>query len=77
MEAAIDEAAPESNLRADRTNEDPSGPVPIDNKELEDMDNLPPPDVIAQEIVEDLEAALAEFAAVAESLAPVADEPTP
>ncbi len=36
---------------------------------LEDMDNLPPPEVIAQEIVEDLEAALAEFAAVAESLA--------
>ena len=33
------------------------------------MDNLPPPDVIAQEMVEDLEAALAEFAAVAESLA--------
>jgi type I restriction enzyme M protein len=36
---------------------------------LEDMDNLPPPDVIAQEIVEDLEAALSEFAAIAESLA--------
>ncbi len=33
------------------------------------MDNLPPPEVIAQEIVEDLEAALAEFTAVAESLA--------
>jgi len=38
---------------------------------LEDTDNLPPPDVIAQEIVEDLEAALAEFSAVAESLARV------
>ena len=38
------------------------------DESLEDMDNLPPPDVIAQEIVEDLEAALAEFAAVAESL---------
>jgi type I restriction enzyme M protein len=36
---------------------------------LEDMDNLPLPEVIAQEIVEDLEAALAQFAAVAESLA--------
>jgi type I restriction enzyme M protein len=36
---------------------------------LEDIDNLPPPEVIAQEIVEDLEAALAEFAAIAESLA--------
>jgi type I restriction enzyme M protein len=35
---------------------------------LEDTDNLPPPEVIAQEIVEDLEAALAEFAAVARSL---------
>ncbi len=40
------------------------------DESLEDMDNLPPPDVIAQEIVEDLEAALAEFAAVAESLGP-------
>ena len=40
------------------------------DESLEDMDNLPPPDVIAQEIVEDLEAALAEFSAVAESLGP-------
>lgn len=32
---------------------------------LEDTENLPPPDVIAAEIVEDLEAALAEFAEVA------------
>jgi type I restriction enzyme M protein len=32
------------------------------------MDDLPPPDVIAQEIVEDLEAALTEFAQIAESL---------
>ena len=38
------------------------------DESLEDLDNLPPPEVIAQEIVEDLEAALAEFAAVAESL---------
>jgi type I restriction enzyme M protein len=36
---------------------------------LEDAESLPPPEVIAQEIVEDLEAALAEFGAVAESLA--------
>jgi type I restriction-modification system DNA methylase subunit len=35
---------------------------------LEDLDNLPPPEVIAQEIVEDLEAALTEFAAIAASL---------
>lgn len=39
------------------------------DESLEDMDNLPSPDVIAREIVEDLEAALAEFAAIAESLA--------
>ncbi len=38
------------------------------DESLEDTDNLPPPDVIAAEIVEDLEAALAEFAAIAESL---------
>ena len=32
------------------------------------LDNLPPPEVIAQEIVEDLEAALSEFAQIAQSL---------
>jgi type I restriction enzyme M protein len=32
------------------------------------MDNLPSPDVIAREIVEDLTAALAEFEAVATTL---------
>lgn len=36
--------------------------------DLEDGDKLQPPDVIAQEIVEDLQAALDEFAAVAEAL---------
>jgi type I restriction enzyme M protein len=36
---------------------------------LEDTDNLPSPDVIAQEIVDDLQAALLEFSAVAEQLA--------
>jgi type I restriction enzyme M protein len=35
---------------------------------LEDSDNLPAPEIIAREIVEDLQAALAEFAAVAERL---------
>ena len=35
---------------------------------LEDLDNLPSPDVIAREIVEDLTAALAEFEAVASAL---------
>jgi type I restriction enzyme M protein len=38
------------------------------DESLENMDNLPPPAVIAQEIVEDLEAALAEFAAIADAL---------
>ncbi len=35
---------------------------------LADADALPPPEVIAREIVEDLEAALTEFAAIAEAL---------
>jgi type I restriction enzyme M protein len=38
------------------------------DESLEDLDNLPSPDVIAREIVEDLSAALAEFEAVAASL---------
>ena len=41
------------------------------------MDNLPPPDVIAQEIVEDLEAALAQFSAVAASLGGEQKAPDP
>ena len=36
---------------------------------LEDTENLPAPEVIAQEIIEDLEAALTEFTAVADALA--------
>ena len=36
---------------------------------LADSDNLPPPDVIAQEIVEDLEAALEQFRLIASDLA--------
>lgn len=35
---------------------------------LEDLDNLPAPEIIAREIVEDLTAALEEFAAVADAL---------
>jgi len=35
---------------------------------LEDLDNLPAPDILAREIVDDLTAALAEFAAVADAL---------
>jgi type I restriction enzyme M protein len=38
------------------------------DESLEDMDNLPPPEVIAQEIIDDLEAALVEFSAIAASL---------
>jgi len=38
------------------------------DESLEDTDNLPSPGVIAAEIVEDLEAALAEFTELAESL---------
>jgi type I restriction enzyme M protein len=38
---------------------------------LEDAENLPAPEVIAQEIVEELQAALSEFAAIADALAEV------
>jgi type I restriction enzyme M protein len=38
------------------------------DESLEDLDNLPSPDIIAREIVEDLLAALAEFEAVAAAL---------
>ena len=38
------------------------------DESLEDLDNLPSPDVLAREIVEDLSAALAEFEAVATAL---------
>ena len=38
------------------------------DESLEDSANLPPPDILAQEIVEDLEAALNEFAQIADSL---------
>lgn len=37
---------------------------------LADSDNLPPPGVIAQEIVEDLQAALEQFRLIAGDLAP-------
>jgi type I restriction enzyme M protein len=44
---------------------------------LEDLDNLPAPEIIAREIVEDLTAALAEFEAVAAALeASAADRTT-
>lgn len=41
---------------------------------LEDLDNLPAPEIIAREIVEDLQAALLEFAAVADALEAAAGE---
>jgi type I restriction enzyme M protein len=44
------------------------------DESLEDSDNLPPPEVIAQEILEDLEAALAEFSAIAANLTPQPEE---
>jgi hypothetical protein len=37
------------------------------DKSLEDSDDLPPPDVLAQEIADDLQAALEQFTAIAES----------
>jgi len=40
----------------------------LKDESLEDSANLPPPDVIAQEIVEDLQAALAQFAEIASDL---------
>ena len=44
------------------------------DESLEDLDNLPAPEVIAREIVEDLAAALAEFEAVAAALEAVGGE---
>ena len=41
----------------------------IINESLEDTDNLPAPEVLAAEIVEQLEAALVEFRSVEEALA--------
>jgi hypothetical protein len=40
----------------------------LKDESLEDSANLPDPDLIAQEIVEDLEAALSQFAAIAADL---------
>jgi type I restriction enzyme M protein len=44
------------------------------DESLEDTDNLPPPGVIAAEIVEDLQTALAEFTELAESLQGIGTE---
>jgi len=40
----------------------------LKDESLEDSANLPDPDIIAQEIVEDLEAALQQFATIAADL---------
>ena len=40
----------------------------LKDESLEDSANLPDPDIIAAEIVEDLEAALQQFAAIAQDL---------
>jgi type I restriction enzyme M protein len=40
----------------------------LKDESFEDSANLPDPDVIAAEIVEDLEAALQQFAAIAQDL---------
>ncbi len=42
----------------------------LKDESLDDVDSLPAPDVIAAEIVENLQAALEAFQAVAEELAP-------
>ena len=46
----------------------PAARLWLKDESLEDSANLPDPDVIAQEIVEDLEAALQQFAAIAQDL---------
>jgi len=46
------------------------------DESLEDSDNLPAPDVIAAEIVEDLQAALDQFAQIAADLGPTAESTT-
>ena len=46
----------------------------LKDESLADSDNLPAPGVIAREIVEDLEAALAQFRLIAGDLGEVVDE---
>jgi len=44
----------------------------LKDESLEDSDNLPDPDILAREIVEDLQAALVQFQAIAEDLGEIA-----
>ncbi len=46
------------------------------DESLEDSENLPAPEVIAAEIVEDLQAALDQFAAIAADLLPTTESQT-
>ena len=46
----------------------PAARLWLKDESLEDSANLPDPDIIAQEIVEDLEAALSQFATIAADL---------
>ena len=46
-----------------------AGSEKIKDDSVADSDNLPPPEVIAQEIVDDLEAALEQFRLIATDLA--------
>jgi len=46
----------------------------LKDESLADSDNLPPPEVIAQEIVDDLEAALAQFREILTDLSPDAEQ---
>jgi len=43
----------------------------LKDNSLENLDNLPPPDVLQQQIIDQLEAALAAFRDVAAGLAPL------
>ena len=48
----------------------PAARLWLKDESLEDSANLPDPDIIATEIVEDLQAALAQFAEIASDLKP-------
>lgn len=70
--------APAAIYRSDRTSSIETASLDIfwlRDESLEDTDNLPTPGVIAAEIVEDLQAALAEVAKLAEALQGVGEEP--
>ncbi|MFP5231491.1 MAG: hypothetical protein ACLGQX_02555 [Acidobacteriota bacterium] len=46
----------------------------IKDKSLTDTDSLPAPDILAQEVVDDLEAALEQFSKIAARLAPKVEQ---